>query len=82
MEAYFRCGSTDKAIALAHDLTDELIKGIVYFSNPGGEVINQKFVDDQISLFYYIVDVLEQNDQKETAEFLHKNLYVAMQQNQ
>ena len=80
MEAYFNCGAPDKAITVAQDLADELTKGIVYFSNPGGEVINQKFVDDQVSLFYYLVDILEKNDQKEVAELLHKKLYVAMQQ--
>ena len=79
VDAYYNCGARDKALDLAQKFGESIIKGIVYFSNTGGEVINQKCVDDQVSIFYYLIDILEKNDDKDIAEFLQKKLYVDMQ---
>ena len=78
VEAYFRCGANAKGLDTAQRLADALIQGIVYFSNPKGEVINQKIVDDQVSLFYYLVDILEKQNELDLAEFIQKKLYTAM----
>jgi hypothetical protein len=79
VDAYFQCGEDEKAVNLAKKLGDAFSQGIAYFSNPGGKVINQKFVDDQVSLFYYLIDILERNDSKDMAELLQKELYMTMQ---
>ena len=79
VDTYYQCGAREKSIDLAQRFADAIIQGIVYFSNPGGKIINQKIVDDQVSLFYYLIDILEKQDDKDIAELIQKKLYHAMQ---
>ena len=79
IDLYFSCGADSKAKAVANQFGDEIVAGIAYFAAPDSkEALSQKNVDDAVSLFYYLIDVLEQHGQLRMAEEIQKRLYTKL----
>jgi len=62
IELYLKAGEKEKAIAMSDEFVKETISAIHYFNSDfHGEQLSKKFVEDNISIFSYLMDVLEAN---------------------
>lgn len=69
VELYLKLGETEKAVAVADEFVAETIPAVKYFNSDfGGKPLSDRFLQDNISLFSYLVDTFEENGQGSKAE--------------
>ncbi len=80
VELYYKCGEPAKGDMLARELGADLINTVAYLTTvmPVDDS-GKKIVDDSISMFYYLIDALEQQQATDLAQELQRNLYNALQ---
>ena len=62
IELYLMAGEKDKAVAMADEFVKETVAAVLYFNSDfGGEPLSKKFMEDNVSLFSYLTDIMEKN---------------------
>ena len=74
VEAYFRIGRPEKAVAVGNQLGVETIRAMVFYSTPVGpgedDVIDRRLADDAATLLYYLVHTYTNYGREEDATYL------------
>ena len=78
VEAYFRLGKPEKAIAVGDRMAEETIQHMLWYSTPIGpgkdDVLSKKLGDDSASTFIVLLDLYRRYDQREAADRLEQML--------
>lgn len=76
IEMYLKLGEKEKAVAMADEFVAETIQAIAYFNSDfGGKPLSERFLQDNISLFSYLVDCFESNGMKDKASEYQSMLF-------
>jgi len=80
IEVYLRCGEKEKASIVADQYIKESINAILYFGTSGanGEIRSKKILDDNLTMYYYLINILEHNGMKSKADEYTKLLESAI----
>jgi hypothetical protein len=79
MDAYFRIGKPEKAIAVGNQLASETLDLMIYYSQPVGaqedDLLDKQLSDDAATLYYYLIRAYDNYGYKEQAKTLEMWLH-------
>ena len=79
IEQYFKIGRRETAEALALDLSNEMIATLAHLTSiMPMDQSGKKIIDDSLSIFYYLIDVLDSQDAKDLSDSIQQDLYAAL----
>ena len=72
VDAYFRIGRPEKAMAVGNRLAEETHKSILYYSMPvgpgEGDILDKKMTDDAINIYLYLIHLYNNYGQADAAK--------------
>ena len=80
VELYYKCGEREKAEAVAKCLGGEMVTTIAHLTSVlPADANGKKTVDDSLNLFYYLVEILDEQGATELSSELQHELYDKLQ---
>ena len=74
VEAYFRLGRPEKALAVGNQLGKETVQSLFFYSTPVGpgedDILDKKLADDAATMFYYLIRTYNNFGRNEEAKVL------------